>query len=126
MRRSSMEASRVREGGHTGLSVGFVLIAAAVAILIGWATDKWFYLVPVFLLELGAFVILLGIVTKKSQDHQGRSWMIYMFLWGGMMVMLGVLLFLNEIFPNNVPALIALFLIFTGSITILAYFTRSR
>ncbi len=121
-----MEASKVREGGHTGLTVGFVMIAAAVAILIGWATDKWFYLVPVFLLELGVFVLLLGVVTKKPQDHQGRSWTMYMFLWGGVMVMLGALLLLNDIFPNNVPVLTAVFLIFAGAIAMLAYFARYR
>jgi hypothetical protein len=121
-----MEASRVRDGGHTGLAVGFVLIAAAVAILIGWATGNWFYLLPVFLLELGAFLLVLGAVSGKAQGHQGRSWTLYVFLWGGVMVMLGALLLLNDVFPNNVPVLIAVFLIFSGAIAILAYFLRSR
>ncbi len=121
-----MEANRVRERGHTGLTVGFVLIAAAIAILVGWATNNWFYLVPVFLLELGAFVVVLGTVSKKSQDQQGRSWMMYMFLWGGVMVMLGALLLLNDFFPGNVPVLIAVFLIFSGVIAILAYLAKSR
>jgi hypothetical protein len=49
-----------------------------------------------------------------------------MFLWGGVMVMLGSLLLLNDVFPNNVPVLIAVFLIFTGAIAILAYLVRSR
>jgi hypothetical protein len=121
-----METSRVGGGSRTGLTVGFVLIAAAVAILIAWVTANWFYLVPIFLMELGVFVLLLGGVSAKSQDRQGRSWMIYMFLWGGVMVMLGSLLLLNDIFPDNVPVLIAVFLIFTGAIAILAYFVRSR
>ena len=107
-------------------TITLALIAAAVAILIGLATDKWFYLVPVFLLELGAFVLVLGAVTKIPKDHQGRSWMMYMFLWGGVMVMLGALLLLNDIFTNNVPVLIAVFLIFSGVIAIVAYFARSR
>ena len=121
-----METSRVGEGNRTGLTVGFVLIAAAVAILIAWVTANWFYLVPVFLLELGGFVLLLGTVSAKTRDHQGRSWIIYMFLWGGAMVMLGGLLLLNDVFPNNVPVLIAVFLIFIGAIAILAYLVRSR
>ena len=121
-----MEASEVRGGSQTGLTVGFVLIAAAVAILVGWATENWFYLVPLFLLELGAFVLVLGAITKKPQDHQGRSWAVYMFLWGGVLVILGSLLLLNDLFPNNFPVLIAVFLIFLGVIAILAYFARSR
>ncbi len=121
-----MEASRVEGGSRTGLSVGFILIAAAIAILIGWVTGRWFYLVPVFLLELGALVLLLGAISRESRDRQGRSWMIYMFLWGGMMVILGGLLLLNDLYPNNVPVLIAVFLIFTGAIAILAYLVRSR
>jgi hypothetical protein len=121
-----MEASKVREGGQTGLTVGFVLIAAAVAILIGWGTGRWFYLLPVFLLELGAFLLVLGAVYGKGQGHQGRSWTLYMFLWGGIMVMLGALLLLNDVFPNNVPVLIAVFLIFSGVIAILAYLSRTR
>jgi hypothetical protein len=121
-----MEASRVRDGGHTGLTVGFVLIAAAVAILIGWATGRWFYLLPIFLLELGAFLLVLGAVSGKTHGHQGKSWTLYIFLWGGVMVMLGGLLLLNDVFPNNVPVLIAVFLIFTGVIAILAYLSRSR
>jgi hypothetical protein len=121
-----MEKSSIGGGNRTGLTVGFVLIAAAVAILIAWVTANWFYLVPVFLLEMGGFVLLLGAISKKTQDHQGRSWMIYMFLWGGVMVMLGGLLLINDVFPNNVPVLIAVFLIFTGAIAILAYLIRSR
>ncbi len=121
-----MEASRARDGGRTGLTVGFVLIAAAVAILIGWATGRWFYLLPAFLLELGAFLLVLGAADWKRQGPQGRSWALYMFLWGGAMVMLGVLLLLNEVFPNEVPVLIAIFLIFLGVIAILAYLSRPR
>jgi hypothetical protein len=121
-----MEANRVGEGSHAGLTVGFVLIAAAVAILVGWATNNWFYLVPIFLLELGVFVLVLGALSKTSQDRQGRSWMMYMFLWGGVMVMLGALLLLDNFFPGNVPVLIAVFLIFSGAIAILAYFARLR
>jgi hypothetical protein len=121
-----MEKSSIGAGNRTGLTVGFVLIAAAVAILIAWVTANWFYLVPVFLLEMGGFVLLLGAISKKAQDHQGRSWMIYMLLWGGVMVMLGGLLLINDVFPNNVPVLIAVFLIFTGAIAILAYLMRSR
>ncbi|MDD1743489.1 MAG: hypothetical protein LUO85_02555 [Methanomassiliicoccales archaeon] len=121
-----MEANRVGEGSHAGLTVGFVLIAAAVAILVGWATGNWFYLVPIFLLELGIFVLVLGTLSKTSQDRQGRSWMMYMFLWGGVMVMFGALLLLDSFFPGNVPVLIAVFLIFAGAIAILAYFARSR
>jgi hypothetical protein len=121
-----MERGSVGDGNRTGLTVGFVLIAAAVAILIALVTANWFYLVPVFLLELGGFVLLLGAVSKKSQDRQGKSWMIYMLLWGGVMVVLGGLLLINDVFPNNVPVLIAVFLIFTGAIAILAYLLRSR
>lgn len=120
-----MEESRVG-GGRTGLTVGFVLIAIAVAILVGWVTNNWFYLVPVFLLELGAFVLLLGAISKKSPDHQGRSWTIYMLFWGGVMAMIGCLLLINDVFPNNIPILIAVFLIFSGAIAILAYLMRSR
>jgi hypothetical protein len=118
-----MEANRVRDGGHTGLTIGFVLIAAAVAILIGWGTGKWFYLLPVFLLELGAFTLVLGVAAKNSQS---KSWTLYMFLWGGIMVMLGALLLLNDVFPNNIPVLIAVFMIFSGVIAISAYLSRSR
>jgi hypothetical protein len=49
-----------------------------------------------------------------------------MLLWGGVMVVLGGLLLINDVFPNNVPVLIAVFLIFTGAIAILAYLLRSR
>ena len=121
-----MEASRVGGGSRTGLTVGFILIAAAVAILIGWATGRWFYLVPVFLLELGALVLSLGVIFGGSPDQKGRSWKIYMFLWGGVMVMLGGLLLVNDLYPDNVPVLIAVFLIFSGAIAILAYMVRPR
>ena len=90
-----------RRFNSSGISAAAVLISLAVAIIISLALDNWWLLVPVILLEMGVFVIILGV--SLSRPSQGTPWTKsdsnYYLFWGNLMAMIGVLLILNTFSP---------------------------
>lgn len=118
-------AVSTRRRNLSGLTAGYVLIALAVSILIGYSIDKFWYALPIFMIALGAYVIFLG-TLPRTPGRDVRSGMIYTLTWGGIMAVLGVLLITNDLLPNNAIVLIAVFLIFLGAIAVVAFATRPK
>ena len=115
-----------RRGVGPGLAFGAVVIALAIAILIAWAIANWWYLITVFLIEIGLLIIVLGLTSSRSGTASGRSQTVYLLAWGGILAIIGVILILNDLYPNNIPLLVVVFLIFIGLLAIGAYLSRSR
>jgi len=119
--------SSSRRSGYESLSVGYLVIAFAVSIAIAWALADWVLVVPVFLLEAGAFYAVLGIYTRqREQGPKAASSSSYMIFWGGTVALVGAIWLLNRQYPGNVPLLIVLFLVWIGLFAILLSLPRLR
>lgn len=116
-----------RWSGVESLSIGFLLIAFAVAILIGWQS-AWWLVIPVFMIEAGGFYLAVGLITRPKEagrSRQERESFYYVF-WGGTLGILGTIWLLNWQFPGNVPLLVVMFILWLGGIAIVLALPRLR
>lgn len=110
------------------LSIGFLLISFAVAILIGWWLADWWLVIPVFMIEAGVFYLIVGIVISPGnagKPRQQREAFYYVF-WGGTLGLLGTIWLLNRQYPGNVPLLVVLFILWLGGIVVVLSIPRLR
>jgi hypothetical protein len=110
----------VRQGRKLGygLTAGAILIAVAVAILIAWAVNKWWYFLPVFMIEAGILGIVTGLLAGRQGTTSSRSYATYSETWGVIIALLGALLIVDDYSPGNLPLLVAIFLIVLGVLAI--------
>jgi len=110
-----------RRFNSSGISAAAVLLSLAVAIIISLALNNWWLLVPVILLELGVFVLILGL--SIARPSQGMPWTKsdsnYYLFWGNLMAMIGVLLLVNTFYPGNVIILIVVLLVWLAVFALL-------
>jgi succinate-acetate transporter protein len=106
----------------------FFLIALAIAELIAWYLEDWLLLIPILLVECGVVIIVLGILFALKTEHKRTdSITSYFAFWGCLALILGILWLANTWIPGNVPALIAIFLIwFAVMILVLALREKYR
>jgi len=122
----NLESSR--KSGYESLSIGYLLIAFAVSILIAWLADDWILVLPIFLLTSGGYYFFLGAVLQpgeKDVKPSMRDSIFYLF-WGGTLVLVGAIWLLNREFPGNVPLLVALFIIWIGAFVLVLSIPRLR
>lgn len=119
-------AEQVTRRDYTGLTVGFVLIAVAVSILVAYSLNKWWYFVPIFLIFAGFFGLLRGVLVARGDIKESRSTTTYLFTWGGIMVIIGALLVVNDVLPGNLVVLIAVFLVFVGGLALAIFGLRGK
>jgi hypothetical protein len=106
-----------------GLTAGYLLISLALAILVAFVINRLWYLIPLFLIFAGAYV--LGLTARPiSAGRESSSARIYTLTWGGIMALFGAFLIVNDSFPGNLVIMVALFLVFIGAIAILAFVMR--
>jgi hypothetical protein len=117
-----------RRSGLESLSIGFLMIAFAVAILISWSTHDWALLIPIFMLEAGAFYAVLGTLSRPKEPSAAREQResFYYIFWGGTLFLLGAIWFLNRQYPDNVPLLIVIFILWLGGIVVALSLPRLR
>ena len=117
-----------RRSGLESLSIGFLLIAFAVAILISWLTNDWWLLIPVFMLEAGAYYVIVGALSRSKEPGASREQReaFYYLFWGGTLGLLGAIWLLNRQYPDNVPLLIVLFIVWLGGIVVALSLPRLR
>lgn len=110
-----------RRYNSSGISAAAVLLSLAVAIIISLALNNWWLLVPVILLEMGVFVLILGL--SIGRPSQGMPWTKsdsnYYLFWGNLMAMIGGLLIVNTFFPGNVIFLIVVLLVWLAIFALL-------
>jgi len=114
--------------GLESLSIGFLLIAFAVAILVGWYTADWWLLIPTFMIEAGVFYLIVGIAANPASAGETkiqREALYYVF-WGGTLGLLGVIWLLNRQYPDNLPLLVVLFILWLGGIVVVLSLPRLR
>jgi len=121
-------SSPKKESGLESLSIGYLLIAFAVAILIGWWADRWWLVIPVFMIEAGIYYLAAGFYLSPKEGHmrKERKDSLYYIFWGGSLGLLGAIWLLNWKYPDNVPLLVVIFIIWLGSVVIVLSLPRFR
>jgi len=119
--------STTSRSGYESLTIGYLLIAFAASLLIAWAAADWWLLLPIFMIAAGAFYVLLGATTRPPEPGK-RSYTsgAYNVFWGGTIMLLGVIWFLNREYPDNVPLLVAIFIIWVGAVAVALSLPRLR
>jgi len=113
-----MGSGRTRSN-YESFTVAYVLFSFAIALLVAWVLDDWILFIPVFLIEVGIGYLVLGFVIRPAELHK-RPVMrdaYYYVLWGSTSALIGFEWLINRQYPDNVPLLIALFIIWMGVIS---------
>ncbi len=115
-----------RRYNNAGVSAAAILLSIAVAIIISYALDNWWLFVPVILLELGVYILIIGLTLGRPT--RGMPWTksdsTYYFFWGNLMAAIGSLLIVNNFYPGNVVILVVVFLVWFAVFALL--FSMSR
>jgi peptidoglycan/LPS O-acetylase OafA/YrhL len=122
-----MSSGRARSN-YESFILAYVLFALAIAILIAWAAEDWTVFIPVFLIEAGVGYLVLGFVIRPAELHRRPVLRdaYYYILWGSISALIGIEWFINMWYPDNVPLLIALFVIWMGVIAVGMAIGRNR
>lgn len=114
MRSGSMESSR--RSGFESLSIGFLVVAFAISLLVAWSLEDWILTVPVFLLAAGIFYVALSLVINRSPQKPGEVPRIssYYFFWGATIAILGAMWLLNRQYPGSLALLVIIFILWIG------------
>jgi len=93
---------------YESLTLGFMLVAFAVSLLLAWALEDWWLLIPIFLIAAGAYYCVTTAATRVEKDRP------YKLFWGGTMALIGVLWLVNMEFPRNMVLLVVVFILWVG------------
>jgi len=111
---------------RAGLAFGYLAICAAVAILVSWYLDVWWYFFPIMMIAGGTYLLAIALLASTAYGAKRGSYFIYLLLWGGLLLALGVMWIVNDLYPGNAIFLVILFLVFIGVVAILSYLVRRR
>lgn len=117
------EEARVRN--RSGLAFGYLIICAAVAILISWYLDVWWYFFPIMMIAGGIYLLVISLMTSRASG-KGGSVFVFMLLWGGILLILGMEWIVNDLYPGNVVFLVIIFMVFVGAVALIGYLIRGR
>jgi hypothetical protein len=122
-----MNSPSIRSGLES-LSVGYLVIAFAISFLLAWQFADWLLLIPFFLIAAGPFYIVLGFLYRTSDAtvRRGMRNAPYTVFWGGTLALIGILWLVNRQFPDNVPLLIVVFLLWIGGMAFVFALPRIR
>jgi hypothetical protein len=117
-----------RGTSYENLSIGLMVIAVAVALILAWIIGNWWMFIPIMLISGGMIWAILGLIIAPadSQLRQGRQSMPYFVFWGATLALLGAIWIVNDEFPGNGVVLVAIFLVWIGAIVIALSFRRGK
>lgn len=104
----------------TSLTVSYLIIAIAAAILIAWIAEDWTLFVPSMLLLGGMFATFVGSRERAGGfDRRRRNDGNFLMFWGTLLVAFGIIWTINYAFPGNMLFLLIGFLVWLGLAVIL-------
>jgi apolipoprotein N-acyltransferase len=117
-----------RRSGFETLSIGALVVAFAVSLLIGWSLDDWVLTIPVFLVAAGVFYAVLSFVIHSSTQVSGGAPRIsnYYLFWGMTMAIIGGIWLFNRQYPGNLTLLVILFILWVGLMAVFFSLPRIR
>jgi len=103
-----------------GLSVGLMIIAFAVSLLLAWVMGDWWLFIPLILIIAGAIWAGLGLVARQAEAtaRGRRSDTAYYFFWGTTMALLGALWLVNDEYPGRMPVILVIILVWIGAVVV--------
>lgn len=117
-----------KRSGLESLSVGYLLIAFAVSVLLAWQFADWWLVIPFFLIAAGIYYVMIGVLTGPGEGERRRAMRDAYFLgfWGGTLGLIGIIWLINRQFPGNVPLLFVIFVIWIGAVVLVLSLPRLR
>jgi len=114
--------------GYETLSIAVLLIAFAVAVLIAWLSGHWITFIPVFLIEVGMSLVVLGILMRSSEQTVKPSLRnaLYFLFWGGTMAIIGLEWIAAGTLDLNGVVLFVIFILWIGVFALLVSLPRLR
>ncbi|NLX46733.1 MAG: hypothetical protein GXY70_00970 [Euryarchaeota archaeon] len=110
----------------TSLTVSYLIIATAAAILIAWITEDWTLFIPSMLLLGGMFATFIGLRQRTGgMDRRRQNDGNFLMFWGTLLVAFGMIWSINYAYPGNVLFLIIGFLVWLG-LAVLLFTVRKR
>lgn len=107
-------------GGYESLTLGYMLIAFAISILLAWLAADWWLVIPIFLLEAGAYYCVTASAIRAGKDSS------YRLFWGGTLALVGILWLVNRQYPDNAVLLFVLFVLWLGGFAMALAVGRMR
>lgn len=110
------------------MTFGFLVIAFAVSMLVAWMLEDWWLFIPLVLILAGGWWAVIGLLMRPGEGARGSGLgaMSYFVFWGATLVLLGAIWLLNDLYPGNAIALVALFLIWIGAMAVGLSLVRLR
>ncbi len=110
----------VKKAHFGSISAGVILVSVAIAILVAWYLGDWVLIVPIVLVEWGAYGVILGATVKASSRTSGAAHAAsgYYAMWGSLLLIIGLMWFANDLYPGNFPILVAVFIIWLAVVII--------
>ena len=81
-----------RYTGYESMSIAVLVIAFAIAVLVGWLANDWTMLFQIFLIEAGMYYVVLGLLMHPG-DQMVKPYLrnaMYFMFWGGTLALIGV------------------------------------
>jgi len=104
----------------TSLTLSYLIIAAAAAILIAWIAEDWTLFIPSMLLLGGVFATFIGMRQRTGAfDRRRSNDGNFLMFWGTLLIAFGVIWAINYAYPGNVLFLVIGFLVWLGLAVIL-------
>lgn len=115
-----------RRFNNPGVNAAAVLLSVAIAILVAYVTNNWWYLVTVIVLEMGLLLLIMGLVLGRPGP--GMAWTksdsYYFLLWGNLLAAIGALLIVNTLVAGVAVLLVVVFLIWMAIFAVLFSYRR--
>jgi apolipoprotein N-acyltransferase len=107
-----------RRSGYESLTVGFMVIAFALSLLISWLMQEWWLFIPIMLILAGLFWVVISLTMRPGGrfERPGKRETPFFAFWGATLVLLGTIWIGNDAYPGNGVVLVVLFLIWIGAV----------
>jgi hypothetical protein len=104
----------------TSLTVSYLIMATAAAIMIAWVTGDWTLFIPAILLLGGMFALFIGFrqsagTFSRRESNDGK----FLMFWGSLLMAFGIIWAVNYAYPGNVFFLIIAFMVWLALAVIL-------
>jgi hypothetical protein len=110
-----------RRFNNPGVNAAAVLLSVAIAILVAYVTNNWWFFVTVIVLEMGLLLLIMGLILGRPGPGMAwtRSDSNYYLLWGNLLAAIGALLIVNTVVAGIAVILFVVFLIWMAVFALL-------